>query len=263
VVQNANFDSLDTSPDGQWLIALDSLSDTVRVYGINTSTGVLTATTAVTIGGINGAPTMTPKALRISPNGDYVAVALGAGGLVTFAFNTSTAVLTESGTGIYNSTTAYIYNAVAFDSTSSYLWVAQQGGTTGTSVIGTYSIGSAAVLTGPSATIASGDAPYGLLVESTGSYLYSANRSSGNVSGYSIASGVLTAQATSPYLSGITATALAEDNTHKYVIAAAAGGSSDLTLYGVGVLSAGVLSPIATAVSGTDPAGTLAVATTH
>ena len=261
VVQNSIFSALDTSPDGNWLLALDSLSDTVRIFGINTSTGVLTIGNALTIAGITNAGTITPQALRISANGDYIAVALGAGGVVTFTFTTTTGVITESGTGIYNS--AYTYNAVAFDNTSTYLWVAQQGGTTGTSGIGTYTINTSAVPAGQGSLILSGDSPYALLVDSTNAYVYSANRSTGNVSGYTDAGGALTQLASSPYLGGILTTALAEDNSHKYIVAAAEGGSSDLTLYSLDAITAGKLDAIGTVASGTDPAGTLAIATTH
>ncbi len=261
VVQNTNFSSLETSPDGNWLLGLDSLSDTVRVYGINTTTGVLSVSSALTIGGITGAGTMTPKNIRISPNGSYVAVALGTGGVVLFTFNTSTGLLTEAGTGIYSS--AYTDNAVAFDATSTYLWVARQGATTGTSGIATFSISTGAIPTGTGTLVASGDSPYALLVDSTGAYVYSANRASGNVSGYTNASGVLTQMASSPFLSGVTATTLAEDNAHKYVIAGAYGGSSDLTLYGLDAITGGKLDAIATSLSGSDPAGTIAIAATH
>jgi len=264
VVQNTNFISLDTSPDGNWLIALDSVSDTVRIYGINASTGVLSVGNALTIAGISGAGTMTPKDIRISPNGDYLAVALGTGGVVLFSFNTSTGALTESPTGIYSS--AYTDNAVCFDSTSAYLWVARAGATTGTSGVATFSISTAAIPTGVGSLASSGDSPYALIVDSTDAYVYSANRSSGTISGYANASGILTPLTTSPFPSGILATALAEDNTHAYIIAGSYGGTPDLTLYQFDAFTAlapGKLDAIATTASGTDPAGTIAVATTH
>ena len=261
VVQNAVFSSLDTSPDGNWLLALDSLSDTVRVFGINTSTGALSVSGALTIGAINGAGTMTPKGIRISPNASYVAVALGAGGVVTFTFNTTTGALTEATSGIFNS--AYTSNAVCFDSTSSYLWVALQGASTGLSGVGTFGISTLAVPSNTGTFATSGDTPYALLVDSTDSYVYTANRGSGNVSGFTNATGALTPMSSSPFPSGVTATALAEDNTHKYIIAAAAGGSSDLTFYALDAIIGGKLDAVSTAISGTDPAGTLAIATTY
>jgi len=54
-----------------------------------------------------------------------------------------------------------------------------------------------------------------------------------------------------------------EDNTHKYVIAAAANGSSDYTMYSFDALSAGKLDAVSVGASGTDPAGSIAIAATH
>jgi hypothetical protein len=60
-------------------------------------------------------------------------------------------------------------------------------------------------------------------------------------------------------------TALAEDNTKKYAIAAAAGGavSSALTLYQFDALTAGQLDAVATYGNGTGVAGSVALAATH
>ena len=112
-------------------------------------------------------------------------------------------------------------------------------------------------------TAVSGDAPYGVLIDSTGTYLYTANRGSANISGYSIASGVFTALSGSPYSSGLSATALVEDNTDKYVIGAAANGSYDYTLYSFDALTVGKLDAVSVGASGSDPAGSNAVAATH
>ena len=257
----ANFIAMDTSPDGNWLLALDSLSYAIRVYSINTSTGALTVGPALSIGQISGAGTMTPKSIRIAPNGAYVAAALGTGGTVTFTFNTATGVLAEASTGQYNA--SYVDNAVAFDTSSAYLWIARAGSTTGTSGIASFSINSSAATTQLGSLVSSGDAPYSLMVDSADKYVYSANRSTGNISGYTNANGILTAMAASPFLSGSLATALAEDNTHDFVICASFGGSSDLTVYGFDALTAGKLNAVATSANGTGSTGSIALATTH
>ena len=88
----ANFVSLETSPDGQWLLGLDSLTQSIYVFKINASTGALTlnSTATYTAPG-SGLPSQ--KSIRISPNAAFVAAALGPGGDVLFTFNTSTGVL--------------------------------------------------------------------------------------------------------------------------------------------------------------------------
>lgn len=264
VLQSVNFVSLATSPDGNWLIALDNVGDSIRVYGINASTGALTSQSAYTIAGVNGAGTMSPKDVSIAPNGQYVAVALGTGGVVLFTFNTSIGALTEAPTGIYSS--AYTDNAVCFDSTSAYLWVARAGATTGSSGIATFSVSTSGIPTGIGSLATSGDSPYALIVDSTDSFVYSANRTSANITGYTNASGILTPLNSSPFPSGTLATALAEDNTHTYIIAGSYGGSPDLALYQFDAFTAlnpGKLNAVATTASGSDPAGTIAVATTY
>jgi len=72
----------------------------------------------------------------------------------------------------------------------------------------------------------------------------------------------LTALASSPYTSGDEVTALAEDTGKKYVIAASAGGTPDLTMYAFDALTAGQLDAVATSANG-GGTGSIALATTH
>src|ERR1700733_6513524 len=74
----ASVNSIDISPDGNWLFALDVTQQIVDEYQINQSTGALTVMTptAYTI-----APGVwSPKAIRVAPTGGYVFLALGTGG---------------------------------------------------------------------------------------------------------------------------------------------------------------------------------------
>ncbi len=256
----ANFVSLDTSPDGQWLLGLDSITLTLYVYRINTSTGALTLNSTTTYG-VPGAGAVSQRMVKVAPNGDFVAIALGPGGDIVFPF-TSTTGLLGSGNSLAIPA-AYSDNAVAFDATSSYLLIAR--GVTGTGLtsgVATYTVNSTGALSGVQTLAASGNAPYSLLLDSTGTYAYTANRGDGTISGYTLKTGMLTALASSPYASGLAVTALARDNSGKYIVAVASGGSSDVTLYGFDALTAGKLDPLAVSASGTDPAGSVAVAAT-
>lgn len=257
----ANFVSLDTSPDGQWLLALDSFTQTIYVYGINASTGALTLN-ATPAYAVPGAGIVAQRTIRVSPNGNFVAIALGTGGDVVFPFTTGTGVLGAN----YNSlivSTAYSDNALTFDGTGAYLLTARATTGSGTSGIATYSVNSTGGLTAVGTLTASGNAPYSLVLDSTGTYAYVANRADATISGYSLIAGNLTLLASSPYASGSAVTALARDNSGKYILAAASGGSSDLTLYSLDAASPGKLDKVATAASGTDPANSIALATTH
>ena len=254
----ANFVSLDTSPDGQWLLALDSATLTIYVYQINTSTGALTLA-ATPVNAVPGSGAILPRSIRVSPNGAFVAVALGTGGDLVFPFTTATGALGASNNLAISA--GYTDNAVAFDATSSYLLIARAS--SGTSGIATYSVNSSGGLTSVQTLAASGNAPFSLLLDSTGTYVYVANRGDATVSGYTLAAGNLTALGSSPYGSGSAVAALARDNSGKYILAAASGGSSDLTLYGFDAVTPGKLDAVAVAASGTDPAGSVALAATH
>jgi len=110
---------------------------------------------------------------------------------------------------------------------------------------------------------ATGNGPFSVLLDSTGKYVYTANRTDGNISGFSIGTGaVLTALSSSPYLSGTLVTSLARDKSGSYVLAAASGGSPDLTMYSFDTTTLGQLDSATTMTTGTDPTGAVAVVTT-
>jgi 6-phosphogluconolactonase len=265
LTSTGDFVSLDTSPDGQWLVGLDGVNHSINIYGINTSTGVLTLNGTATAYPLTmNSNTSVAEAVKFAPTGTYLAVALGTSGDVVYPFTTSTGVLGTTGQEIQftASNTTSSDNALVFDSTASYLYIARLISGTGNSRVASYSISTAGIPTAVQ-TAASGDGPFAIMIDSTGTYLYAANRSSANISGYSIASGAFTALSGSPYSSGLSATALVEDNTDKYVIAAASNGSYDYTLYSFDALTAGKLDAVSVGASGSDPAGSIAVAATH
>ncbi len=257
---STDFTALETSPDGQWLFALDALNADVYVFKINTSTGALTLSSTPTYVP-SGSGSFTPRSIRISPAANFVALALGPDGDVLMSFNTTTGALTYvSNLNISSSAATYSDNAVQFDSTGSYLYIARGAATTGASLIAAYTVNSNGSLT-TGATLVAGNIPYALLLESSGSYLYAANRSDSTVSGYTPASGVLTAIAGSAYASGTSPVAMVEDKSHTYVVAAGSAGGTDVTLFKLDALTNGKLDAVATATTGAS--GLTAVAGTH
>ena len=123
--------------------------------------GARTGTAAVTFPSSFGTVTVTPKTIKISNAGNYVAAALGPAGDAFFTFTTSNGLLTQTA----NIPTAGISdNALNFDSTSSYLFVGTTLATAGDSFIATYPISSTGVLQniGNAATVPSGDSPASL-----------------------------------------------------------------------------------------------------
>ena len=106
-----------------------------------------------------------------------------------------------------------------------------------------YTIGSGGPLTSVSGSpFTAGTQPYSVAVNTAGTDVYVANRGSNTISGFSIASGgSLTVLSGSPYQSGTAVTALAVDSSGDYLLAAANGGSPDLTMYSYDSATAGKL----------------------
>ena len=80
--------SLDVSPDGNWLMALEGVAQTVECLQDQHNDGradIMTTSDAV----LGDWGDVVPTQLRVAPNGNYVFAALGTGGDVVFTFNTS------------------------------------------------------------------------------------------------------------------------------------------------------------------------------
>lgn len=259
---SANFVSLDTSPDGQWLLALDSLNNLVSVYAINTTTGLLTLNTSTQYAA-PGQGALNATALRIAPSAAVVMAVLGTGGDAIFTFDTTKGVLTaQPGIGL----TGYSDNALVFDANSAYVYVARGSTTGAASGVAAYSVTPAGALTSVQTLAAAGTAPGSIALDSTGTYAYVGNRgvssttNASTISGYSVSGGMLTPLTTSPFAAAPHVTALAFDQSGSFLVAVASGGGTDVTLYGQDALSAGKLDALSTSASGTTP---IAVASTH
>jgi 6-phosphogluconolactonase (cycloisomerase 2 family) len=126
-----------------------------------------------------------------------------------------------------------------------------------------FTIGSNSAFTEISGSpFAAGGQPRSLAFDSTGDYLYAANASDNNISGYSVlASGSLTALSGSPFSSvGSQPNALALDQSKKFLIEANLGGSPDVQVFSFDATTAGQLDPGATATNATLAS---AIASTH
>ena len=257
-VANLNVFDLAVSPDGNWLVGIDGQTTALDVWRINRSTGALSALQHATFT-VTATPPISRQALRFSPNGALLFAALGSAGEVVFTFNTATGLAVESQTLAVGAQTSD--NGLAVDNSGSTLYVARSGSGGG---LATYAIGSAGKLTSIAGSpFSSGNGAYAVVLESTGKYVYVANRTDGTISGYAIGTGTLTALAGSPYASGATVSSLLFDRTGKYLFAGALGGSPDLTMYGFDTTVSGQLDSLVKAQAGTDPAGVVQLATTY
>jgi 6-phosphogluconolactonase len=257
--------ALTVSPDGQWLIALDGTTQQLDIFQINASTGGLTSVNAPTTYSTNSG-TWQPSDVRVSPDGTLIFAALGTAGDVVFTFNTTSGVATSSQTLTTGNAATGDYG-LAVSAKTVYLYIARSGTNGGVAV---YSIGAGGSLTSVTGSpFAAGSGTFSVTLDSTGTYVYAANRTDGTISGYTIVPSTtvlglsLTPLSGSPYTSGTTVQSIGIDSTNKYLLAAAVGGAPDLTMYSFDITVPGKLIPATSVATGVDPAGAVALASTH
>ncbi len=251
--------SMAISPDGQWLFVLDGDGTTVDEFLIDSSTGTLSQVTGASYIVTSG--TVLPTSIAVSPNGELVFVSLGNGGDLVFTFDTSTGVMASSQTlNPISSTTSD--NDLAVSPDSAYLYIARSGTNGGLAV---YSIGTNGALTPVSGSpFTAGSKPVSVVVNHAGTDVYVANYAGSDIYGFSVgSSGALTALSGSPYSSGTSVIALGIDNSTDYLLAAASGGSPDLTMYSFDSTTPGKLDTVAVTATGSDPTTPVALALTH
>jgi 6-phosphogluconolactonase len=234
--------SLDVSPDGQWLIALDGLSYTITVYQINNSTGGLTAIHQATVSSIY---TLTPYEVRVAPTGSYIAATFGAAGTIVIPFTTSNGTLgTSYSIPAPNNVSAY---SLAMDS-SNNLYIGGTGGTTTTLGVSVYQLGASAATQSNTSIYATGAGPRSMVLSSNYNYLYTGNQQDtasgatqpGDISEFSQSSAKLTSLGI-PIGAPVNVYSMARDNSGNYILAAGYNATTDgMVLYSIG--STGALS---------------------
>ncbi|HEY0162438.1 MAG TPA: beta-propeller fold lactonase family protein, partial [Edaphobacter sp.] len=258
----ASVASLDISPDGQWLFGLDQFQNMLDEYKIDSTSGALSLqdNPVYTLG---DGETATPKMVKVAPTGNYVFAALGTGGEVVFTLNTTSGAVAQ----VQHLSVGSVQtndNALAVDSTTAHLYIARSGNNGGIAV---YTVGANGVLNSISGSpFAAGGQPYSLTMDTSGKYLYAANRTDGTISGYTIGTDAgLTALANSPFSSGSLVGSLAVDSSGLYLFAGSEGGSPDLGMFSFDTTALGQINLIKsiTTDTATSPAGVIAVAATH
>jgi len=246
----------------------------IGIYTIDTSTGLLTAVggspIALYTGNGSTPAVVTPTGLLITPNNSYVYVSLGSLGVQILTLGTGGALaagnppslLQPIGTSVSPSDTG-----LASDPLSAFLFVSETN--TGLRVLSIGTGGSLKEVSGSPYAVGTG--PTGVVLDTTGSYVYVANKGSNNISAFTLiaASGKLTAIAGSPFASGgQLPIALVNDNSKKFVAVInsggnGTGGNSDMQVFKFDTTTDGQLDPVSTATTGTDPTNPLSIAASH
>src|SRR6202034_38572 len=105
---------------------------------------------------------------------------------------------------------------------------------------------------------------WSVLVDSTGSYVYVANRTAGSISAFLLSgTGALTQISGSPFTTGTLPIAMVEDKSDTYIAVICAGGGPDLQLFTFSGATAGALTSFTKEATGTDPTTASSIAATH
>ena len=240
-------------PSGNWLFLISSSSPQLLVFQIDLSTGALVQTNQGTIALDPGTPTQ----VYLPPDDKHIYVGLGSGGMDGFVFDASNGVLSGQShlrprlPGVSGD------NTISSDTKSTYLFVGEAG--VGIRVFTIAANGALQEISGSPFPTELG--PSSMVVDSTDTYLYVANRSSDAITGYTIGTtGALTALSSSPFQTGSGPTAMALDSSGKYLLVISAGGSPDLEAFSFDATTAGKLDSVASASTGADPTDPVALA---
>ncbi len=88
--------------------------------------------------------------------------------------------------------------------------------------------------------VKTGTGPFGVLVDSTGSYVYVSNRTAATISGFLLSNtGALTPITGSPFSTGTLPELMVEDKTDTYIAVICAGGGPDLQVFKFDATTAG------------------------
>jgi 6-phosphogluconolactonase len=277
VAQDVVATAMQVDSTGAYLLAagigISAGAQAIGIYSINASTGVLTALTGSPLtlytGNASTATVVTPTAMLITPNNSYVYVSLQTLGVQVLTLGTGGALSTGNIATflppLKTSTSPADYG-LASDPSSKFLFVAELN--TGLRV---FSIGTSGTLNEVSGSpYATGTGPTAVTVDTSGSYVYVANKGSNNISAFSLtaASGKLAVIAGSPFSSGgQLPIALVNENQKLYLAVINSGsngssGNNDLQIFKFDATVDGKLDPVATATTGTDPTQPTAIAAT-
>jgi len=253
-LQAENCAQLAISPDGQWLFSLNSNDLTIEEYKITSSTGLLSYVANYQItNSYSGA--IAAAGIQVAPSGAYVAVALGTAGTEIFSFNTSTGAAAYASQISASSAQSGDY-AVSIDSNNN-LYIAA------TNNLYVFSVTSAGVPTQIS-TSTTGTGPYSVALDGT-TYVYAgseSSRSSPILSGFNIStSNPLVAVTGSPFTGPTDVSTIAVDKTAKYLVTAGYNATNGIELFSIG--SAGALTSVGTAATGTTTTTPTVMALTH
>jgi 6-phosphogluconolactonase len=242
-------------PAGNYLYVMNTASDNISVFSIDSSTGALTQvpTSPFSLSGL------TPLNMVLTPSGDFLYIGV-AGGQIGTAYGSILGFSVSSGAlQLLNppltSADGVNPNGLVIDPSGTYLYVANTQ-STAISIFGIQSTGALKEVQGSPLSTEPYSDPFALLLDPKGQYLYLANQGSSNVAVYSIDSttGLPTALTTSTSAFAFTTEGspsfLVEDPNGNYLFVGNEGSSAGIQAFGV---NSGNLNPLLTYNVGNTP----------
>ena len=253
--------SMAVDSTSSWLIVANNDSTELDALPISPTTGVPTTPTPVSVTLTN------PSAAQVtlSPANTNVMVALGTGGTNVCGFTAANSnPWSKTGTLIDLAANSSSANAVASDTTSTYLFVAESTTNTTTDKLRKITLSSLGTSAIAETDYPTGKGPSAILADLSGDYVYVTNQTDSTITGFSISAGVLTALTDSPFSTGKAPVAIAEDSTKSYILTIGYGNNPNLWLYKFDATTLGTLDVGTTTTTGSsDPALSNAIALTH
>jgi 6-phosphogluconolactonase (cycloisomerase 2 family) len=251
------------SPDGKWLFTVNIDGLTMAEYSVNTTSGALSLAADLPLPGTTctltaATPASQSCSVTVGPSGNYVLASVGPSGDYVFPYSSSGGA---SLSGIQTISSGYsasnpVGNFSAVLDANNFAYIAQ------TNSVSVYGITSTAILSEGTFTFPSGTVPRSITLSNNDQFLYTANEGAGTISGFGISgSGTLTTLAGSSFVGPAHVAAIAVDNSGAYMVAVGYDGSAGVRLYSVS--SAGVLTQVDAAGSGTNTLYPALVAVTH
>lgn len=260
--------SMAISSGSNWLVEAVSGAASVYALAVNSSTGGLRLTTEQS----QTLPASTIQQVTMAPDDSYAIVSMGTGGTALIPFTTGNTnpfgAVTTIGT--VNSSGSALSAAV--DPSERVLYIGETAAVSGTNSGGIRVINLSTLVEQSGSPYASGGlAPYWILPEANGSYVYAVNRqtssgSTGVLKGFTLteSSNVYTLTAmSSTFTAGTHPVAAVEDNTDQFVFVVNYGGNYDLMGYVFDSTTAGALDEVVESATGTDPVYANAIAAAH
>lgn len=261
--------SMQVDATNSWLLDVSSGASQAFAIAISPTTGLVTQPTEQ----YAALPSTTLQQIAISPANTSIYVAMGSGGTAIIPFNSANATSPfGSVTSVPVKNPAGSALSVATDTGSRLLFIGETVASSGSNSGGLRVINLSTLKEISGSPFPTGGlAPYDILAEKAGTYIYVVNRqvsgsSTGVIQGYTLAAttGTYTLTALSKTVTvGTHPVALAEDNTSTFVFATDYDGNPDLMGYIFDSSTPGLLDPAISSATGADPVEATGIAALH